>query len=30
MRPNLRPYDPKEIKIIKTFCQMADEKFKKK
>ena len=30
MRPNLRPYDPKEINIIKTFCQLADEKYKKK
>ncbi len=27
-RPNLRPYDPKEIQIIKTFCHLADEKWK--
>ena len=24
-RPNHRPYDPKEIKLIKEFCQSADE-----
>ena len=26
-RPNLRPYDPKEIKLIKEFCQYADLDF---
>ncbi len=25
-RPNLRPYDPKEIRVIKEFCCMADSK----
>ena len=30
MRPNLRPYDPKEITVIKTFCKLADEKWKAK
>jgi hypothetical protein len=24
LRPNLRPYDPKEIRLIKKFCQRAD------
>ena len=27
MRPNLRPYDPKEIAIIKEYCKMADDDF---
>ena len=26
-RPNHRPYDPKEIKLIKEFCQAADEEY---
>ena len=25
MRPNLRPYDPREIAIIKEYCKLADE-----
>jgi beta-galactosidase/beta-glucuronidase len=28
-RPNHRPYDPKEIELIKEFCKLADEDFKK-
>ncbi|MBO5199843.1 MAG: cellulase family glycosylhydrolase [Clostridia bacterium] len=28
-RPSLRPYNPKEIEIIKRFCSLADEDFKK-
>ena len=28
-RPNLRPYDPKEIEIIKKFCQLADKDFER-
>lgn len=28
-RPNHRPYNPKEIDLIKEFCAMADEDFKK-
>ncbi len=28
-RPNHRPYDPKEIALIKDFCRAADEDFKK-
>lgn len=28
-RPNYRPYDPKEIEIIKEFCKLADEEFEK-
>ena len=27
-RPNHRPYDPNEIKLIKEFCRIADEEFK--
>ncbi len=27
-RPNLRPYDPKEIELIKAFCDLADKNFK--
>ncbi len=27
-RPNHRPYDPKEIALIKDFCKRADEEFK--
>lgn len=26
-RPNHRPYDPKEIELIKEFCRLADENF---
>jgi len=26
-RPSLRPYDPKEIKIIRRFCELADRNF---
>ena len=26
-RPNHRPYDPKEIKLIKEFCALADKEF---
>ncbi len=26
-RPSLRPYDPKEIKVIKEFCELADREF---
>ena len=26
-RPNHRPYDPKEIELIKYFCQLADKDF---
>lgn len=26
-RPNLRPYDPKEIKLIQRFCKRADDDF---
>lgn len=26
-RPNLRPYDPKEIELIKAFCDLADKNF---
>ncbi len=29
-RPSLRPYDPKEIEIIKRFCNIADEEFNSK
>lgn len=29
-RPNLRPYDPKEIEIIKEICTLADNEFNKK
>jgi len=29
-RPNLRPYDPKEIELIKTFCDLADKNFTEK
>ncbi|MGI6570142.1 MAG: glycoside hydrolase family 2 TIM barrel-domain containing protein [Caldicoprobacterales bacterium] len=28
-RPNFRPYDPKEIEIIKRFCKLADRDFEK-
>ncbi len=28
-RPNFRPYDPKEIEIIKLYCKKADENFNK-
>lgn len=28
-RPSLRPYDPKEIDLIKSFCKLADEDFEK-
>ncbi len=28
-RPNHRPYDPKEIKLIKDFCESADKDFEK-
>ena len=28
-RPNHRPYDPKEIEIIKKFCQLADKDFER-
>jgi hypothetical protein len=28
-RPNHRPYDPKEIRLIKEFCQLADEDFER-
>ena len=28
-RPNHRPYDPKEIELIKEFCKLADEEFNK-
>lgn len=28
-RPNHRPYDPKEICLIKEFCKLADEDFEK-
>ncbi len=28
MRPNLRPYDPREIELIKHFNKKADERFK--
>lgn len=28
-RPNHRPYDPKEIELIKSFCQMADRDFER-
>ena len=27
-RPNHRPYDPKEIELIKKFCDLADKDFK--
>ena len=27
-RPNLRPYDPNEIALIKRFCALADAEFK--
>lgn len=26
-RPNHRPYDPKEVELIKHFCKLADEEF---
>jgi hypothetical protein len=26
-RPNLHPYDPKEIELIQRFCRLADEDF---
>ena len=26
-RPSLRPYDPKEIEIIRRYCKLADERF---
>ena len=26
-RPNLRPYDPKEIDLIKRYCELADREF---
>ena len=26
-RPNHRPYYPKEIELIKEFCELADEDF---
>ncbi len=26
-RPNYRPYDPKEVKLIKEFCALADEDY---
>ncbi|MBP3381696.1 MAG: cellulase family glycosylhydrolase [Clostridia bacterium] len=26
-RPNLRPYDPKEIELIKSFCDLAEKNF---
>ncbi len=26
-RPNHRPYDPKEIDVIREFCTLADEEF---
>lgn len=29
-RPNHRPYDPKEIDVIKSFCALADQDFEKK
>lgn len=29
-RPNHRPYDPKEIELIKEFCELADEDFFKR
>ena len=28
-RPNHRPYDPKEIDLIKKFCALADKDFEK-
>ena len=28
-RPNLRPYDPHEIEIIKQFNEIADKRFRK-
>ena len=28
-RPNHRPYDPKEIEVIKKFCDLADQDFQK-
>ncbi len=28
-RPNHRPYDPKEIELIKNFCDIADEDFER-
>lgn len=28
-RPNHRPYDPKEIEVIKMFCDLADQDFQK-
>ena len=29
-RPNHRPYDPKEIELIKDFCKLADQDFSSK
>ena len=28
-RPNLHPYDPKEIELIKRFCDLADKDFER-
>ena len=27
-RPNLRPYDPKELRVMKKYFEKADERFK--
>ena len=29
-RPNLRPYNPKEIELVKRICRYADNKFNEK
>ena len=28
LRPNLRPYDPKETELIRRLCEVADKKAK--